>query len=103
MKNSLIDRQDPRVADLFRRVEKVIKTLGTIEIPGRRTFYGQRYITDRELSGLLKISRRTLQEYRTSGIIPYYLICGKVLYKESEIQRFLEDCRKQSMSEQELI
>jgi len=103
MKNSLIDRQDPRVAELFRRVEKVIKTLGKIEIPNRRTFCGQRYITDRELSDLLKISRRTLQEYRSSGIIPYYLICGKVLYKESEIQKFLEDCRVQSMSERRLV
>ena len=103
MRNSLIDQQDPRVADLFRRIEKVIKTLATIEIPNRRTFYGQRYITDRELSERLKVSRRTLQEYRSSGLIPYYLVCGKALYQESEIQQFLEDCRRKSIEERILI
>ena len=103
MRNSLIDRQDARVADLFRRVEKVIKTLATIEIPNRRIFYGQRYITDRELSERLKISRRSLQEYRTAGVIPYYLICGKILYQEAEIQQFLEDGRKRSIEERELL
>ena len=103
MKNSLIDRQDPRVADLFRRVEKIIKTLAAIEVPDRRSFHGQRYITDKELSERLKVSRRTLQEYRTAGIIPYYLICGKVLYNEGELQQFMEDCRRKSMRERILI
>ena len=54
------------------------------------SFMGVRYITDEELSKRLKLHRRTLQDYRTQGIFPYYLICGKVLYKESEIQLLLE-------------
>ena len=103
MRNSLINRQDARVADLFRRLETVAKTLDKLEITNRRIFYGQRYITDRELSECLKISRRSLQEYRTSGILPYYLICGKVLYVESEIELFLEDSRRGSIGERELI
>ena len=32
---------------------------------------GERYLTDKELSELLKLSRRTLQEYRKQGILPY--------------------------------
>ena len=54
------------------------------------SFMGERYITDEELSKRLKLHRRTLQDYRTQGILPYYLICGKVLYKESEIQLLLD-------------
>ena len=34
---------------------------------------------------------RTLQEYRSSGKLPYYMICGKVLYRESEIEKLLQD------------
>lgn len=64
---------------------------------------GERFLTDSELSTLLKISRRTLQEYRSAGIIPYYLICGKVIYKESEIQQLLDDARKQCLNEMELL
>lgn len=101
--NHLIERSDPRVADLLRRLEKVNSLIDKLEIPSRRSFYGQRFITDRELSERLRVSRRTLQEYRSVGTIPYYLICGKILYKESEIQQFLEDSRKHSIDQQELV
>ena len=103
MNNRLIDKQDPRVVDLFRRLEKAGKLLDKLETATRRTLNGEQFITDSELSGLLKISRRTLQEYRSAGIIPYYLICGKVIYKESEIQQLLDDARKQCLNEMELL
>ena len=87
MSHYFIDKHDPRVADLFRRLEKAGKALDKLESSGGRTLKGERFVTDEELSRLLKISRRTLQEYRTARIIPYYLIQGKVLYMESEIQK----------------
>ena len=34
--------------------------------------------TDKEVSQILKISRRTLQEYRNDGVLPYILLGGKV-------------------------
>lgn len=101
--NNLIEKSDPRVIDLFRRLEKASKLIDKLEVPSRRSFNGQRFVTDRELSERLRVSRRTLQEYRSAGTIPYYLICCKILYKESEIQQYLEDSRKQSISQQELV
>ena len=77
MSHYFIDKHDPRVADLFRRLEKAGKALDKLESSGGRTLKGERFVTDEELSRLLKISRRTLQEYRTARIIPYYLIQGK--------------------------
>lgn len=53
---------------------------------GRRTLPDGPRVSER-----LKISRRTLQEYRSSGEIPYYCVCGKVLYRESDIERVLEE------------
>lgn len=99
MSHYFIDKHDPRVADLFRRLEKAGKALDKLESSGGRTLKGERFVTDEELSRLLKISRRTLQEYRTARIIPYYLIQGKVLYMESEIQKFLEDSRKKCIGD----
>ena len=101
--NNLIEKSDPRVIDLFRRLEKASNLIDKLEVPSRRSFNGQRFVTDRELSERLRVSRRTLQEYRSAGTIPYYLICGKVLYKESEIQQYLEDSRKQTIDQQELV
>lgn len=33
------------------------------------------------------------------AVIPYYLICGKILYAESEIYQFLEKGRRRSIEE----
>ena len=52
---------------------------------------GERFLTDGEPSVMLKISRRTLQEYRNEGKLPYIRLGGKVLYRESDIERMLQD------------
>ena len=51
---------------------------------------GEHYLTDRGLSERLKISRRTLQDYRNNGILPYRQLGGKILYRESDIERVLQ-------------
>ena len=103
MNHHLFDKQDPRVAELLRNLEKIGKALEKLEPANQRTFKGERFMTDSELSRLLKVSRRTLQEYRTARIIPYYLIQGKVLYKESEVQKLLEDARQECIEEQKWV
>lgn len=103
MSHYFIDKQDPRVADLLRRLDNTDKALDRLEPTYRRTFKGERFMTDEELSRVMRIGRRTLQEYRTLRMIPYYLIQGKVLYKESEIQKLFEDAYKQCIREQKLL
>ena len=49
----------------------------------------EQFLTDKEVSAWLKVSRRTLQDYRNNGIIAYYQLGGKILYKESDIERML--------------
>ena len=53
-------------------------------------FEGERYLTS-ELCSILKISRRTLQDYRDGGIFPFIQLPGKVLFRESDIRKVLED------------
>jgi len=53
---------------------------------------GERYLTDDETSKALKVSRRTLQEYRNNGVIPYYALGGKILYRESDLEALLQSC-----------
>ena len=53
---------------------------------------GERYLTDKEVAQILKVSRRTLQVYRNDGVIPYVLLGGKALYRESDLERVLESC-----------
>ena len=55
-----------------------------------------RYMNDAELANYLKVSRRTLQEYRNNGILSYYQIGGKILYRESDIEELLEKNRQEA-------
>ena len=99
MNSYLMERQDPRIADLFRRLGKTGKMLEKLETTNISTLNGQHFITDKELSVILGVSRRTLLEYRTRGHIPYYLICGKILYSETEIRQYLESCHRRSLDQ----
>ena len=51
---------------------------------------GKRFITDAQLADILGVSRRTTQDYRDKGYIPYYRIDGKILYAEDDIEKFLQ-------------
>ena len=51
--------------------------------------YGDELLTDKEVAYLLKVSRRTLQDYRNNGILPYIRVDGKILYRASDIEKTL--------------
>ena len=91
MDKQSIFRTDERPETLLRTLEQLEQDLDRCVALNRPTLGGERYLTDRELSERLKLSRRTLQAYRSSGGDPYYSICGKVLYRESDIERVLEE------------
>ena len=38
----------------------------------------EQFLTDKEVSAWLKVSRRTLQDYRNNGMIAYYQLGGSV-------------------------
>ena len=44
----------------------------------------------REFNEYLRVSRRTLQEYRNNRVLPFILLGGKVLYPESGLRELLE-------------
>lgn len=49
------------------------------------------FVTDAQLSDKLNISRRTLQDYRDKGRLPFYRLDGKILYDEDDVDKFLSD------------
>lgn len=65
-------------------IEHVLKT-------HKPLFDGERYLTSEELCSILNISRRTLQDYRNNGILPFIQLPGKVLFRESDIRKILEE------------
>lgn len=91
----VITADDGRVASLLHALKKGTKDAERFMESFRPPFAGERYLTDKEVIALLKVSRRTLQEYRTERKIPYIVFGGKVLYRESDIEKMLaENYRK---------
>lgn len=103
MNRFFIDKSDPQIAELIERLRSANRLLEKVKTSVRPTLNGERFLTDEELAGILKVSRRTLQEYRSARVIPYYLVQGKALYKESEIRKILEDAHRKCAEEQQWI
>ena len=90
MSNEVITHKHEWVRGLFSELDRIAKDAATMADENQSLLGGEQYLTDRELSQRLKISRRTLQDYRNNGILPYRQLGGKILYRESDIERVLQ-------------
>ena len=76
------------IHSVSRRIKEVAQT-------HKPLFGGEHFLTGKEVCERLYISPRTLQDYRDRRIIPYTQFAGKILYKESDLERLLEDNYKE--------
>lgn len=88
--NNVITMDTESVTVLLQNMQKNSKWLSVFLESYRPPLDGERYLTDKEVAELLRVSRRTLQEYRNNRILPFILLGGKVLYPESELRKVLE-------------
>ncbi len=86
-----VSMKDEKVKQFFARVESLMCRLDELGGVCRPVLGCERYLTNEDLSKLLHLSRRTLQDYRDGGILPFYRLEGKILYRESDIARILEE------------
>lgn len=77
--------------ELLRALNKALPYIEHVLKTRKPLFDGERYLTSEELCSILKISRRTLQDYRSNGILPFIQLPGKILFRESDIKRVLEE------------
>lgn len=91
MSNQLITEDNERVKSFFLSVDRLSSALERMFSSRKPTLNGESFYTDEELSEKLKISRRSLQDYRNEGRIPYVKLGGKILYRSSDIEKLLEE------------
>ena len=77
------------IKDFFQSMEKILGGIGKLEKESRPHLNGEKFLSNREASKYLKVSIRTLQEWRDTGVIPYIQIKGKIIYLQSDIERLL--------------
>jgi len=99
MSNDLITKSDEQIVGFFNALDRVLEKVKRLAENYRPSLNGERYLSDRELSERLRVSRRTLQDYRNEGLIPYYQLGGKLLYRESEIEELLRKHHREAFED----
>ena len=90
--NELITLRTEGVTDAMQSMRDIESLFDKVTCNYRPLLNGERYLSDVEVSHRLKVSRRTLQDYRDNGTLPYIKLGGKVLYRESDLEDLLRRC-----------
>ena len=89
--NELINKENEWIIHFLGSLDRLLDNVVHLTANYRPTLGGERFFTDKEVSARWKVSRRTLQDYRIEGRIAYIQLGGKILYRESDIERMLAD------------
>jgi len=87
----LLDLKSQEAIEFIDRIEKISSLFKETLARRKPQLNGERFLTNNDLRKILHISERTLQEYRDTGMLPYIKITGKILYKESDVLKVLEE------------
>ena len=97
MNNEILTKDSEIIKTFFKSSERMLDDIDLLVENSKPHLNGERFLTDKEVSEKLKISRRTLQDYRTHDKIAYIQLGGKILYKESDIEKMLESRYQKSI------
>ena len=89
--NELMTKDNEWILHFMGSLDRLLDNYEQLTANYHPTLGGERFFTDKEVSARLKVSRRTLQDYRNEGRIPYIQLGGKILYRESDIEKVLLD------------
>ena len=84
----IIGKESESILRFFILLENIQVKMDQLMEGNRPPFNGERFLTDRELSGLLKISRRCLQDYRDQGRLPYVQLGGRCCIKRRTLKNY---------------
>lgn len=96
----ILDKKSEKINILFRVLDEVQEVIRNALKQRTPHLNGEKYLTNNEVSKLLKLSTRTLQDWRDNGTISYIQIKGKILYRQSDILKLLEDNFEKSWREE---
>lgn len=89
----ILGNKSPQIGSFFTALDELSNAIQQALQNRTPHLNGEKYLTNRETCQLLRISSRTLQNWRETGQVQFIKLQGKILYKESEIVRRLEQNR----------
>jgi len=86
----LINKDTPQVKEFISSLDSVLKGIEIIVKHYKPHLNGERFLSNYEVSKKLNVSLRTLQEWRDTGLISFIQIKGKIIYRQSDIDKLLQ-------------
>lgn len=83
----ILDNKSLQIGSFFTALDELSATIKQTLQNRTPHLNGEKYLTNREVCQLLRISSRTLQNWRDTGKISFIRIKGKILYRESGISK----------------
>lgn len=86
----ILDKKSTEIASFFTELDELLDTIQQALKNRIPHLNGEKSLSNRDVCQMLHVSFRTLQDWRDTGKISYIQIKGKILYKESEMLKWLE-------------
>lgn len=102
--NLLYDFIENATSHIMQRFDEIEQALRTIAPKSMRTityFEGERLYDNQDLCEMFGKSKRSLQRYRSDGLLPYLMIKHSAHYKESHVESFKKVLVEESEQKQQ--
>ncbi|KAA6305555.1 hypothetical protein EZS27_042793 [termite gut metagenome] len=86
----ILNSKSSEVVSFFTGLDEMLDGIGQALKNRAPHLNGEKFLTGRDVCRILHVSSRTLQDWRNNGIVPYIQIKGKIIYRESEILKWLD-------------
>ena len=86
----LINKDTPQIKEFISSLDSMLNGIESIVKHYKPHLNGERFLSNNEVSKKLNVSLRTLQEWRDTGLIPFIQIKGKIIYRQSDIDKLLQ-------------
>ncbi|MDR0429353.1 MAG: helix-turn-helix domain-containing protein [Tannerellaceae bacterium] len=77
---------DAAVLSVMERLDEILSC-----VKARNILNGERLYDNQDLCLMLKLSKRSLQRYRSLGELKYIQVGQKTLYYESDVKQFIKE------------
>lgn len=85
----ILDNKSPQISSFLTALDELSNAIQKALQNRTPHLNGEKYLTNREVCQLFRISPRTLQSWRDTGKIPFIRLKGKILYREAKITNVL--------------
>ena len=99
--NRLLTRESSEhIREFFSTVERLSVSMERLFAGRSPAMAGENFYTTANLAEKLKVSRRSLQQYRDSGLLAFTRLGGK-MYRSSDIEKLLDGCYREARTRPE--